>query len=362
MEPSLGWGTAVRRMAASRSIVVYGAGAVGCYLGGKVATANPSTSITLIGRPAIVEAIEARGLMIVEGATTTITRPNAASTVIGLPAVDLVLLSVRAYDVEASLTDLWTLLGDDGSLVALQNGVGSEEILARELGRERVLAGTLTVSVGMEEPGIVTRHSSGGGIALAPMNRRPIPRWIVDDFAATDLPTIVVADYEELRWSKLLLNMLGAATSAILDINVGTVASDPRLFRLEQLAFREAGRVMDALGLGSVSLPGYPVPLARLATRLPRPLAQALIGPRLARSRGGHSPTMRAGLAHGRSETAYLNGVVAAEAERLGVAAPVNQALTELTQQLVAHPERRAEFEGRPETLVAELKRCGISI
>jgi 2-dehydropantoate 2-reductase len=234
----------------------------------------------------------------------------------------------------------------------MQNGVGSEELLACAIGQDRVLAGALTVSAGMEQPGIITRYSKQGGIVLSSMSGAPVPAWITAAFQDTGLPTSLLTDYRSLRWSKLLLNMIGAATTAILDIDMGALVNDARLFRVEQLALREAFRVMDAQHIRTVRLPGYPVPLMRLVMQLPRCVAQRLLGPRIGAARGGRAPTMRADMARGRTEVTFLNGAVAEASDRLGIRAPVNAALSALTVELARNPERREEFKGRPDALL----------
>lgn len=341
-------------MGTERHIVVYGAGAVGCYLGGKLAE-QPFNRVTLLGRPRLQEAVRDRGLFLREDDTVRMPGVSAVTAADSLPPADLVLLTVRTYDVAAAIPDLVRLLGEGGLLVALQNGVGTEEELA-VLGRERVIVGTLTASVGMSEPGCVSRYSRGGGVALAAMNGGAVPPWVVDLFRITGLPTITIQDYRSLRWSKLLLNMLGAAQSAILDINFDLLVANPDLFRVERCALREAGAVMDAIGIHTVALPGYPVPLVRSIMRLPSRLAQCLLAPRLVRSRGGRSPTMRTDMARGKTEVGALNGAVVQAATAAGVRAPVNAALAALTEDLAGHPERRAAFRSNPEQLLACLR------
>lgn len=341
-------------MEPERAVTIYGAGAVGCYLGGKLAGSR-SARITLIGRQRLREAVHGHGLIVREGEHTAVYTVPVETSAAAVPPANLLLLGVRTYDIGAAIPDLTRLLESGGLLVAMQNGVGTEEDLAG-LGRDRVLAGTLTVSVGMPEPGEISRYSRGGGIALATMTGAPVPSWVVQTFAATGLPTVTVQDYRSLRWSKLLLNMLGAAQSAILDMDIEPLITDPRLFGVEQLAFREAASVMDALGIPAVALPGYPVPSARLIMRLPRPMAYRLLAGRISRSRGGHSPTMRADMARGKTEVAALNGAVVKAAGGTGVSAPINQALTDLTEFLAAHPERRELFRGNPERLLAYLR------
>jgi 2-dehydropantoate 2-reductase len=348
-------------MGDERSVLIFGAGSVGGYLGGKLAAVT-SWHVTLLGRHALVDAVTARGLVVREHGAELISHPEAKANLDAGARYDLVMLTVRTYDVAGVMPELEAAMGPSGLLLAMQNGVGSEETAAERLGRDRVIAGTLTVRPGMDQPGVITRYSQSGGVALATMTGTSPPTWIVDAFRATGLPTVVVDDYRSLRWSKLLLNMLGAATTAILDIDVRELVSDPQLFRLEQLAFREAGRVMDAQGIKTVALPGYPVPLGRAVMRLPRSLAQRLIGPRMARARGGHSPGMRADLKRGKTEIDSYNGEIARVAQALGVPAPVNTVLNSLTHELVEHPDRRDAFRGNKQQFMAHLSAHGIQV
>jgi 2-dehydropantoate 2-reductase len=321
-----------------------------------------SLTITLVGRQGLVDKVQATGLALHEGKDEVVTHPRAVVAIDPAPSsrCDLVLLTVRTYDVAASVPDVRALIGSEGFVLALQNGVGSEEELAAALGCDRVLVGTLTASVGMPQPGIVARQSRGGGLALATMDGGALPPWIVDTFRSSGLSVATVRDYRSLRWSKLLLNMLGAATGAILDLDPASLVASPSLFRIEQLALREAARAMDAQGVRTVSLPGYPVELVRLGMRLPLPLARRTVGARLARARGGRSPTMRADVARGKTEVRYLNGAVVRAATELGLEAPVNAALTELTEEVAHNPERRAEFRGQPDRLLSFLADRGV--
>jgi len=73
-----------------------------------------------------------------------------------------------------------------------------------------------------------------------------------------------------------MLNMLGNAQSAILDLPPSHVFADSELFRFERAAFREAVSVMERMRLPVVALPGFPVPSLRRAMNLPPLLAQMI--------------------------------------------------------------------------------------
>ena len=75
-------------------------------------------------------------------------------------------------------------------------------------------------------------------------------------------------------------------------------------------------------------------------------------------ARGRKDPSLRihANSGSGPSEVEWLNGAVARAADRLGLPAPVNRGLTELVEEVLADPERRAWFRRRPDRLVAALE------
>jgi hypothetical protein len=56
-----------------------------------------------------------------------------------------------------------------------------------------------------------------------------------------------------------------------------------------------------------------------------------------------------------KTEVAWMNGAVAENGARLGIATPVNRLLATLTDLVAEDPERRAWFRGHPERLLAEV-------
>jgi 2-dehydropantoate 2-reductase len=348
-------------MAHDRSVVVFGAGAVGGYLGGSLALHAPRLRVTLVARESVAMAVRTHGLSIREGEVVRVAHPQAVTSVNDAVPADMVILTVRTFDVPVAIEGVERLLKVDGVVVAFQNGVGTEAFIGASLGPRRVIAGTLTAAVRTESPGKIVRAGRGGGIALAPLDGDLAP-WVVEAFEPTGLPVIAMADYRSLRWSKLLLNMLGAPLSAILDVGIDRIVADARLFRIERAAFLEAVHTMSRLGISARALPGYPVPLVVRVMQLPAPVARGLLGGRLASSRGGESPTMRSEVARGRTEVGALNGAVAEAAARAGTTAPVNAALCDLVQSLTMHRDERGRYRENPAALLAYLRERSIAL
>jgi 2-dehydropantoate 2-reductase len=348
-------------MGVERLVAVFGAGSVGLYLGALLAKER-TTRVTLIGRTPVCQAVERHGVRIDDHGSHMAVEVAMTDDVASLPPNDLVILTMRGYDVDAALPDIERLAGASGLVMGMQNGVGTDARLMRLLPLTRLMAGTLTSSVSMVEPGLVERQSRSGGMALATLSGVAPPDWIVGMFRETGLPVGIVTDFRALRWSKLLLNMLGAGTSAALDADLTTIVSHQRLFRIEQLAVREAGRVMDHLSIATVDLPGYPSRLLRLAMRLPRRLAQVAVGRALIASRGGRSPSMRADLRRGRTESSFLYGAVACAGHQVGVVTPICTALDLLLTRLAGDEESRAALRANPTAVLDALRDLGARV
>lgn len=342
-------------------VLVVGAGAIGSLVGGRLALAGHP--VTLVGRPWLREAIAADGLTIVADRTPQTARSLRVVTSIAAACCDsdegqpyeLIVLTMKAHSVAAAVDELASVLPQPPPLLTLQNGIGSEAVVAGRFGPERVLAGTITTPVGVAGPARIETVSKGG-IGLAPLaDTKPDPTTVATALSAAGFVVARYTDAVAMKWSKLLLNMIGNATSAILAWPPGRVFADPRLYNVELDALAETRAVMAAQGIATVRLPGYAVPLLMtLLERLPRALTRPLMRRQVAGGRGGKMPSLYLDLEAGRErlEIDVLNGAVVAAGAQVGMPTPVNRALTEIVQALASGQTDRARFRGNPEALL----------
>jgi 2-dehydropantoate 2-reductase len=161
-----------------------------------------------------------------------------------------------------------------------------------------------------------------------------------------------------MKWSKLLLNIINNATSAILNMPPVDIIANPRLFDLEIEALREGLAVMKAQGIKPVSLPGYPVVwLARLlsARWLPMAATRAILRPFMVSGRGTKMPSLQIDLANNQpiSEVGVLNGSIVAAGEKTGIPTPANRALTDILSGIVSDDLAWEDYQRQPEKLLA---------
>lgn len=336
-------------------VLCYGAGAVGSLVGGRLAESG--TAVTVLARRGHVAAIRTWGLTLETPTGRVVCKKADSITSLEdlASAPDLIILTVKAYQTQEALADLSGLITGGVPVLSLQNGIGNEEMIADVAGEDHTLAGSLTISVNLIRPGVVRQNAGRGGVAIASVGAGPHAADLVLLFRQAGFQAELHRDYRAMKWSKLLLNMITNASSAILDLSPQDIARDPRLFHLEREAVHEAERVIRALGLRPVSLPGYPVPLLQAVMAAPEWMARVLLGRRIAQSRGGKMPTLWVDLERGRtqSEVEVLNGAVAREGARLGIPTPVNTMLTEALLALASGRRNRSEFHRNPEALLA---------
>ncbi len=328
-------------------LLLIGAGAVGTWIGVNLMRAG--NEVVFVARPAFAAAARAHGLsaMLPRGGKIHLpgarVEPSAAAAVSREP-FDATVLCMKAYSLAAALAEVAPFADSLGQFVCFQNGVGSEEAAAAMFGAGRVTAATLTSPVSQLAPAHVALDRLGGGIGLADVEARSGFAGRLANAASTELmPARTYADYRSMKWSKMLLNIVGNASSAIHDKDVAEIYADRALFAEEMSILRECLAVMRAQKIPVIDLPGYSArAFARVVAHTPNWLAQSLLLGRVSRGRGGKRPSFYYDVANktGRSEVGNLNGQIAAHGRRLGVPTPVNERLTRALLALVETAQR----------------------
>jgi len=149
-------------------IAVIGAGAVGCYYGAMLLRAGHD--VTLVGRPAHVDAINARGLHFESASFTGFIPAKAVTEIAALASPDLVLFAVKSGDTDDTARSLKPMLKPDTIMLSLQNGVDNPERL-RKILSQPVIAAAVYVATEMPGPGHI-KHNGRGEliIGMAPQS------------------------------------------------------------------------------------------------------------------------------------------------------------------------------------------------
>ncbi len=337
------------------NILIIGAGAIGGFIGGQLAAQH---NVTLFDRAPLVEAARSHGLRIItpesEHTVTNLAAFTSLEEIFALtPQFDLALISMKAFDTPTAIDALRPYADRIARFLTPQNGIDNEDLLGAAFGRAKIISGTVLNPIAVPEIGVVKLEKAGRGLGLAPVEGAIDP--YVDVIRATQLPVRVYADYRAMKWSKLMLNLIGNATSAILDMPTRETYADPRVFQLEVRMLREALAVMRAQSIGPVDLPGSPVRLLASGLRFaPLFLLKIILQPMVGGGRGDKPPSLLVDMRSGRtqSEIDALNGAIVKAGESIGVATPVNAALVGIVHDLLDGKADRAKWRRNIDRLV----------
>ncbi|MCL7417547.1 MAG: 2-dehydropantoate 2-reductase [Halalkalicoccus sp.] len=215
-------------------IVVFGAGSLGSLLGGLLAREH---RVTLVGRDPHVSVIRENGLRI-SGAIEARVSPNA--TIDADLAADLVLVTVKSYDTVEAARTLST--GEFGAALSLQNGIGNEERLARDLDAP-VLAGTASYGAALERPGEVACTGVGRVVLGSPEGgESALAARVGEAFTRAGVEVTVAADMPRRLWEKCAVNAGINPVTALAGVENGAILAEPA-WPIASEAARETARV-----------------------------------------------------------------------------------------------------------------------
>lgn len=321
-------------------VLVFGAGAVGCWIGGCLRAAG--VPITFVGRPRVLQALRTHGLTLtdLDGGRRHIPAGDldpAESVPAGIrPA--LVLLCVKSGATAAAARTLAAAVPAGTVVVSMQNGISNAAIAQAHALPLTVRAGVVGFNVAELAPGHVHRGTSG---ELAAQDAAALQAWTAV-FAAAGLPLTLHTDLAPLQWGKLLLNLNNAVNALSgLPLREQLLQRDYRLCVAALMA--EALAAMRAAGITPQRLAPLPPRWLPAVLRLPTPLFR-VVAARMLRIDAKARSSMADDLAADRvTEIDALNGEVLRLAQAHGVAAPVTQRSIDLVR---TWPQRRQPMSG----------------
>lgn len=331
------------------NVGVVGAGAIGCFVGGKLAARGHD--VVLVGRQRLCDELAENDLVVEEigGARETIPRSKYTVTTKtdALVDRDIILVCVKSAQTAEVAKDLARIgIAKTAFVISMQNGVRNADVIREHLSGhdDRVLGGIVGFNVvtPASTKGLFRRGTSGPLVIEQPGANRP---KLLDDLGIhlrdAGFETHLVTDIRGQQWSKLIMN-LNNAVGALTDAPTRALIFEKRYRRIVRLVMLEALEVMDAAGVRPAKLGAIPVKMFPIVLSLPSPLLRVV-----ARVQVQIDPEARSSmwedLARRRpTEIDYLNGEIVRLAQSVGRRAPVNERIVELIR------EAEAKNEGSP--------------
>jgi 2-dehydropantoate 2-reductase len=345
-------------------VLAFGAGAIGTYIGGSLVLAGHN--VVYVEQAQVAEELHERGLRLeltldkrqeTKGAflvdPSSFVIASSLEDALRYGPFDVALYALKSFDTPAAMEVIQPLADKMPPILCLSNGVDNEPIIAKALGPDKVIYGTVTSAIGRRAAGdIVLEKLRGMGVATT----HTLSDRLVAAFNGAFLNAQPFSDADNMKWSKMLTNLLANPLSAILDMSAAEIYAHRGLYRLEIAMLRECLAVMEAQHIEVVDLPGTPVRALSFAARLPVWLSKPLLARAAGGGRGGKMPSFHIDLHSGRgkSEVDYLHGAVVRAGKRTNVPTPVNQLLTETLLALTNGEIPLEEYAHQPKKLLSK--------
>lgn len=251
-------------------ICIYGAGAIGGYLGVQLAQSG-AADVSLVARGAHLQAMQDNGLKLLIDGEERVVRPKATDKPAELGVQDFIIICLKAHSITGAIDAMKPLLGSHTRIVTAVNGVpywyfykhGGNEFEGRtlesidpggrqwkELGPERGIGCIVYPATEIEAPGVI-RHVYGDKFPIG----EPSGETTADVenlskvFEAAGLKAPILDRIRDEIWLKLWGNVCFNPISALTHATLDVIASDPATRALSKAVMLEAQQIAETFGV-----------------------------------------------------------------------------------------------------------------
>jgi len=302
-------------------IAIFGSGGVGGYFGGRLAAAGED--VTFLARGAHLTAMQQDGLFI-ESPNGALHLPKVQATdrpqAIG--PVDVVLFTVKLYDVEAAAATLSPLIGADTVVITMQNGVDAVDMVSKHVGAEHVAGGAAYIVAVIDKPGHV-RHTTAQQLVFGERDKRRSARLVAFEEAGVRAGFQAKAsdDVEADLWTKFVRLATWSGMTTVTRSPMGVVRDNPATFEMMVAAIQEVITLARARG-----------------ANLPADIMDSTLG-MIKNFPASSKSSMLEDIERGRRlELPWLSGAVVRLGKESGVPTPIHQFITTVLTPFVDGP------------------------
>jgi len=298
-----------------KQIMIVGAGSVGGFFGAHLAKSNPNVSFLL--RPRTLAAVREHGLTVRSAQGSFTVRPHASSNPRDLPQPDLIILGVKAYDLDEVITQIDPLLTEKAVILTLQNGIDTEDRIIARFNRDCVVGGVAFIYSKIAAPGVID-HYKKGTVAIGELMGHESERLLLirDIFAAAGIPCQLSKDIRRRKWEKMCWNCVFNPLTVLIDDKVAKALDHPEMLATIRQIVGEVSAVAAAM---KVPLPADTADNVLKWTEEIRDIHTSMYD------------DWKAGRP---TEIQHLNGYIVERGRALGIPTPVNQALTAMIKTI----------------------------
>ncbi len=231
-------------------VVIVGAGAVGTLYGGWLRASG--LDVSFLARGAALSALRTEGPVLRGDRGDQLIGPVTAHDDPGaLAPADVIIMTVKLYDLREAALAAAPLLADGGLVVGLQNGVSAFDILSETFAPEQIMVGPVYSAARLSAPCVVdytgARHLAVIGNPAG--NVHPAAGMLVEGWRRAGIEAEISDDIGRVLWMKFLGFATNAALTCLSRQSAGVVYHDPDLLDLTRASIREIAAVSKAQGM-----------------------------------------------------------------------------------------------------------------
>ncbi len=318
-------------------ILIFGAGAVGGYMGGRLIqgmhhairddSAAPPAHIALLGRARMKTVLQSSGLRLTHYNAPPVQIPpsqiDVFDDIAACPAPDVICLCVKSQDTQLAAEQI-KQTGWDVPIISWQNGVGNVDVLRRVLPDSEVIPAMVPFNITSPQPGQF-HCGTGGALHMGRSDHPHVKRFRAMMEAAGE-PVMAVQDIENYQWGKLVIN-LNNALNTLMGGSLRAGFMDRHYRHALALSWEEALGIVTTSGAAPKFFNGMEpqkfMGLLRWPTFIFAPIFSRIIKMDAA-ARSSMLDDLEAGK---QSEIDFLQGAIIKLAAKNGQTASINEAL-----------------------------------
>jgi len=296
-------------------VCIIGCGAIGSLFAARLGRLDDVEVWAYDPDEAHVTAINKRGLRLT-GLSDIVVPVKARTNPHDIPECEFGIIAAKTLHTRAAM-EATAHIFRDGAVCSVQNGIGSEEIIAEYV--PRVILGTTFPAGHITEPGVVN-HDTGGKTWISPFPPKPATmeevRQLADTLIRGGADIVAMEDASGALWTKLIFNSASNPLGALTGLPHGVACDQPGVRRLMRALVDEGKAVATALGITLDSDPDALLDYGREKAYQ-------------------HPPSMLSDVLNQRAtEIDALNGGIARIGKEIGVPTPLNEAMADIIQGL----------------------------
>lgn len=231
------------------NIVVFGAGAVGGYFGGKLAKAG--FNVTFVARGKTFEAIKTNGLQVKSIYGDFLVHPKVTNDISEIKNPDVIILGVKSWQIEEVANQIKSVISKNTMVLPLQNGADNADRLREILNPVNVLAGLCKIVSKIESPGVIDHFAFEPEIVFGEYDNKKTERVtaLKTIFDKAGFKNTLSEDIHLDIWKKFLFIATVSGMGALTRSPFGVMREDEHIRSMLYQTAQEIVTIANAKGI-----------------------------------------------------------------------------------------------------------------